>query len=64
MMSNLIQEGGWRWSDFDDITDDELIDLLNAKANLKRAKKELDKKPVGGDPDHSMELFLKNSGLL
>lgn len=64
MMSNLIQEGGWRWSDFDDITDDELIDLLNAKANLKKAKKEQDKKPVGGDLDHSLENFMKQNGFL
>ncbi|WWT40340.1 hypothetical protein [Staphylococcus phage PT1-4] len=62
MIANLIKEHGFRWSDFDDMSDEDLHDIVNSKAELKK-KKRTTKQPES-NPSTSMEDFLKQQGLL
>ncbi|WNM52681.1 hypothetical protein CoNPh8_CDS0127 [Staphylococcus phage S-CoN_Ph8] len=38
MIGTLIKDYGFRWSDFDDMTDEDLHDIVNAKAEYKKKK--------------------------
>lgn len=62
MIANLIREHGFRWSDFDDMTEEDLFDLVNSKAQLKKKKRTTSEQK--GNPSTSMEDFLKQNGLL
>jgi non-homologous end joining protein Ku len=62
MIANLIREHGFRWSDFDDMTEEDLFDLVNSKAQLKKKKRTTAEQK--GNPSTSMEDFLKQNGLL
>ena len=36
MIANLIKEHGFSWSDFDDMSEEDLHDIVNSKAELKK----------------------------
>ncbi|AWY02944.1 hypothetical protein [Staphylococcus phage VB-SauS-SA2] len=61
MIAHLIKDHGFRWSDFDDMSDEDLHDIVNSKAELKKKKRNT-KEPE--NPSSSMEDFLKQNGLL
>lgn len=63
MIATLIKDHGFRWSDFDDMTDEDLHDIVNAKAEKKKKKKTV-KKEAQSNPSASLEDFLKGNGLL
>lgn len=63
MIANLIKDHGFRWSDFDDMTDEDLHDIVNAKAEKKK-KKQTVKQETKSNPSTSLEDFLKGNGLL
>lgn len=62
MVANLIKEHGFRWADFDDMSDEDLHDIVNSKAELKKKKRTT--KESESNPSSSMEDFLKQNGLL
>ncbi|QDF14316.1 hypothetical protein [Staphylococcus phage PMBT8] len=63
MIATLIKDHGFRWSDFDDMTDEDLHDIVNAKAEKKKKKRTVNEK-AQSKPSTSMEDFLKGNGLL
>ncbi|WWT40113.1 hypothetical protein [Staphylococcus phage PT94] len=63
MIATLIKDHGFRWSDFDDMTDEDLHDIVNAKAEKKK-KKQTVKQETKSNPSTSLEDFLKGNGLL
>lgn len=63
MIATLIKDHGFRWSDFDDMTDEDLHDIVNAKAEKKK-KKQTVKQDTKSNPSTSLEDFLKGNGLL
>lgn len=57
-----MKDYGFRWSDFDDMTQTDLEDIVNAKAQLKKKKKTT--KVQETNPENSMEQVLRQAGLL
>ena len=62
MIANLIKDHGFSWSDFDDMSEEDLHDIVNSKAELKKKKRSVKEKE--SNPSISMEDFLKQNGLL
>ncbi len=65
MIGALIKDYGFRWGDFDDMTEEDLHDIVNAKAEYKKKKNNV-KKPQQTEEqlENSLENFLKSNGLL
>lgn len=64
MIAVLIKDHGFRWEDFDNMTDEDLHDIVNAKAEKKKKKRTVKQPDVKHDPSTSLENFLKGNGLL
>ncbi|AIA64058.1 head-tail adaptor [Staphylococcus phage 6ec] len=65
MIGTLIKDYGFRWSDFDDMTDEDLHDIVNAKAEYKKKRQQnQENKQNNVSPENSLEAFLKSNGLL
>lgn len=65
MIGSLIKDYGFRWSDFDDMTDEDLHDIVNAKAEYKKKRQQnQENKQNNVSPENSLEAFLKSNGLL
>ena len=62
MTANLIKDHGFNWADLEDMSDDDLHDIVNSKAELKKKKQTV--KQAENNPSTSMEDFLKSNGLL
>lgn len=65
MLGTLIKDYGFRWADFDDMTDEDLHDIVNAKAEFKKKnQRNRENKQNNIAPENSLESFLKSNGLL
>lgn len=65
MLGTLIKDYGFSWSDFDDMSEEDLHDIVNAKAEFKKRKKEQAERQEKQVPiENSLESLLKNTGIL
>src|SRR5699024_10788257 len=62
MIANLIKDHGFSWSDFDDMSEEDLHDIVNSKAELKKKKRSVKEKE--SNPSSSIEDFLKQNELI
>lgn len=63
MIAVLIKDHGFSWEDFNNMTDEDLHDIVNAKAEKKRKRKSVNKETQLSST-MSLEDFVKNNGLL
>lgn len=65
MLGALIKDYGFSWSDFDDMSEEDLHDIVNAKAEFKKRQKEQAERQEKQKPvENSLESLLKNTGIL
>lgn len=67
-MLHALITSGYRWADLDEMTEEDLYDLVNAKAKKKEATKQArlkqDRDLQNVPLDNSLEALLRNSGIL
>lgn len=58
MLDTLIRNG-YSWSDLNEMTQEDLYDLINAKAELKKARKRKNERGQENEGTLSLEDFIK-----